>query len=98
MTSSPPIPLRPAARKRWDQLIKLDWTSAQHADLAAYCAAHGRWYDAEEFLAAHEMIQTITDDKGNVKSHGPAPQIAISERAVKEMGRLALALNMKRKF
>jgi hypothetical protein len=58
--------------------------------LTAYCAAFGRWKAAEEFLAdpAHGPVVTIRDDKGNIKTHGPAPQLTIAERSAREMSRL----------
>ena len=79
---------------RWEQLKPLAWEPFQCANLAAYCASYGRWVDAEAFLTANGLIQTISDDKGNVKSHGPSPHLLISERAQKEMGRLAGVLRL----
>lgn len=67
-------------------------------NLAAYCAAYGRWVRAEQWLAdpEHGPVVTIRDDKGNVKSHGPAPQLRIAEQASKEMSRLAAAAGVNR--
>ena len=96
-TIEPPVPLRGAALKRWRELVgAADWRTGELATLAAYCAAHGRWAEAEEWLAdpEHGAVVTIRDDKGNIKSHGPAPQLAIGERAAKEMARLAKELRL----
>ena len=59
--------------------------------VAAYCVAYGRWAAAETWLndPKHGPVITIKDDKGNIKSHGPSPYITISERAGKEMSRIA---------
>ena len=41
---------------------------------------------------------TISDDKGNVRSHGPAPQLQIAERAAKEMARLDKQLRLSQRL
>ena len=68
--------------------------------LAAYCSAYGRWVQAERWLADpdHGTVVTICDDKGNVKTHGPAPQLAICEKSLKEMARLAKDLRLDAKL
>lgn len=69
-----------------------------HDLLAAYCANFSRWMDAEEWLVAggdvDRTVITIWDEKGNIKSHGPSPQMKISEKAVREMQRLAIELGL----
>jgi phage terminase small subunit len=97
----PPVPLAGAALAKWAELApqlaaRPHFRPAKMTDLAAYCAAFGRWHDAEEFLAdpEHGPVLTIRDDKGNIKSHGPAPQLAIAERAAKELARLAKSLGL----
>lgn len=100
MTKTPasPIPLGADASAKWADLHK---THVFPADawptVAAYCAAWGRWVAAEAHLAQHGPVMTITDDKGNVKSHGPSPQLAIAERSQKEMARLAALPGLRRK-
>ena len=97
----PSIDLRGVARAKWDELAPVvaarpRTKPTDMQTLAAYCAAYGRWADAEAFLAdpAHGPVLTIRDDKGNVRSHGPAPQLVIAERASKEMSRLAKLLHI----
>lgn len=95
-----PIPLRAAAAAKWAELATgprpKPWSTAEHAQLAAYCAAYGRWFEAESRLAgAGGPIVTISDDKGNIKSHGPAPEIAVAVAALKEMARLAKILRIR---
>lgn len=96
-TIEPPVPLHGVALARWREMIgAADWKPGEMATLAAYCAAFGRWADAEAWLSdpEHGPVVTIRDDKGNIKSHAPAPQLAIGERAAKEMGRLAKDLRL----
>ena len=103
MTDTPPPPdhLTGAALECWHSTAPTlaerrstkpsTWTL-----LASYCAATQRLTDAEAWLADpdHGPVITIRDDKGNIKSHGPAPQLAIAERAAKEVSRLAKELRI----
>lgn len=96
-TTDPPVPFGATAAAKWAELIDTrEWRGGQLAALAAYCAAHGRWVDAETWLndPDHGPVVTIRDDKGNVRSHGPAPQLAIAERSAKEVVRLAKLLRL----
>jgi phage terminase small subunit len=89
--NEPPFWMTGAALDRWQEMCRdREWRDWQLDTLAAYCAAYGRWCDAEKWLATpgHGAILTIRDDKGNIKSHGPAPQVAAAERARREMSRL----------
>lgn len=92
----PPTFLTWHAADKWREIVR-DHDDIDDLDaLAAYCATYGRWRAAEEWLAdpgpGHGAVVTICDDKGNVKSHAPAPQIAIAVQAAREMGRLRKAL------
>lgn len=92
----PSIDLTGDALAKWVELHpKLEARHGTRASimaptLAAYCAAFARWKAAEEFLAdpAHGPVVTIRDDKGNIKTHGPAPQLAVAERSAREMTKL----------
>lgn len=100
LPSTSPIPLRPAAAGKWEEITgrvrPKPWTTDELAQVAAYAAAYGRWCEAETTLAgAAGPILTISDDKGNIKSHGPAPEIAVAEKALKEMARLAKILRLR---
>jgi len=90
----PPIPLSAEALAMWADLASSTVPVAKLQALAAYCAAYGRWVTAETWLAQpeHGPVMTIRDDKGNIKSHGPSPHLAIAERSAKEMARLAPGL------
>lgn len=95
----PPIALEGPAREKWDELAarvaaRPRGRPTDLAQLAAYCTAYARWRDAEAFLATKGPVLTIRDDKGNVRSHGPAPQLTIAERASKDMARLARLLGV----
>lgn len=83
---------------KWNEICSGNgiWSGADIINLTAYCAAFGRWHDAEEWLSdpAHGPVVTIRDDKGNIKTHGPAPQLGIAEKAQKEMIRLAKAIGL----
>ncbi len=104
MTSSTPIPdapmhLGPLARQRWAELHSIKpFALAKHTTLAAYCAAWAKWVEAEQWIYADpenpRTIITITDDKGNVKSHGPAPQVKIAEASAREAVRLGRILGI----
>jgi len=93
----PPIALDEVGLAQWNLLVGLrPWRPSQLLELAAYCAAYSRWAAAEAWLAeeGHGAVITIRDDKGNIKSHGVAPQVTIVERASKEMGRIAAKLKI----
>lgn len=91
MTEAPSF-LRGPALAKWGELAPLNPTKLDQ--VAAFCAAYGRWVAAEEWLAdpEHGPTMTIRDDKGNVKSHGISPQVGIAERSQKEMARLGRGL------
>jgi phage terminase small subunit len=100
-TPTPPVHLDGAALDKWTELAAVlakrpNVKSTDWLQLGAYCAAFGRWHDAEAWLAAPDRgpVLTIRDDKGNIKSHGPDPHLAIAERSIKEMSRLAKALRI----
>lgn len=89
------------AQEKWRDMVAQCRFAPQDADnLAAYCAAFARFRSAEEWLRdpEHGYIMTIADDKGNVKTHGVVPQVMMSERAAKEMSRLAKTLHLERKM
>lgn len=98
---SAPDFLRGRAREKWEELFPLrEWAVGDRDLLAAYCAAYGRWIEAEEWLAEeeHGPVLTIHDDKGDVRRHGPAPQLVVGERASKEMARISKVLRLDRLF
>lgn len=98
MTDGPPVVLVGEALAEWNRRINdRAWPPSARMNLAAYCAAFGRWHDAEQWLADpdHGPVVTIRDDKGNIKSHGPAPQLAIAERSIKEMARIAKLIRLR---
>jgi len=98
-STSAPEWLDEDARRKWAELVALRpvWTAVQADALAAYCAAFSRWVAAERWLADpdHGPVVTIRDDKGNIRSHGPAPQLLVGERAAKEMSRLGPRLGIR---
>lgn len=94
---TPPEWLTGTALAKWDELTKRKrFRPAQADSLAAYCAAFGRWADAEKWLADpnNGPVMTIYDDKQAIRSHGIAPQVLIGERAAKELTRLAKILEL----
>lgn len=96
---APPEWLNGKALEKWHELApKLTWSPGELANLAAYCAQFARWWAAEQHLAKSpdNWVVTITNDRGEVKSHGPAPDIKIAEMASKEMQRLGKALRLAR--
>lgn len=100
MIDDPPAFLQGDALEKWRELAPLALPGWSPDMLAAYCAAYGRWVAAERWLAdpapQHGPIITIRDDKGNVKSHGSAPQLSIAERSAREMTRLGGLLQLDR--
>lgn len=94
---SPPEWLAGAALAKWNELLSRKRFRPNQADnLAAYCAAYGRWADAEAWLANpnNGPVMTIYDDKQEIRSHGIAPQVLVAERAGKEMARLGKVLEL----
>jgi len=95
---APPAWLAGASLEKWTELQALrEWRPSQLDHVAAYCAAYGRWVDAERWLAepGNGPVVTIVDAKGNVKMHATAPQVLVGERAAKEMARLAKLLRLR---
>lgn len=98
---APPAFLTGDARAKWDELVaRADWKPGELDTLAAYCAAFGRWIAAERWLAepGHGPVVTIKDDKGNVRSHTTAPEVAVGERAAREMSRLGALLKLEKRL
>ena len=87
-----------SAAGKWREL-RARYAFGEHEldSLAAYCAAWGRWRDAEAWLAAPDngSVVTIRDDKGNVRVHATAPQLSVAERAAKEMARIDKTLRLR---
>lgn len=88
------------ARLKWAELhpLREDWKTHELDQLAAYCAAYSRWRRAETYLAepTNGPVITISDDDGNVKTHGAAPEIKVAADAAKEMARIAKLLRLAR--
>lgn len=100
MVPRPPAVLEESARAKWIELTdRIDFAPHELDALTAYCVAWGRFVSAETWLRHpdHDTIMTITDDKGQVKSHGIVPQVALSERSAREMTRLSKVLRLNRK-
>lgn len=90
-----PVGLSERGLARWRELEHArEWTDAQRQLVAAYCASWGRWADAVAHVAEHGAVVTITDDKGNVKVHGPSPHIKVAEQAMREWRDLADRINV----
>lgn len=91
----PPEILGDKARARWAEIVALGKNVRNYDVLVAYCVAYQRWIETEEWLSQQSsLVATIRDDKGNIKSHGPAPQLKIAADACKEMTRLGKILNL----
>lgn len=98
MEFDPPETLTGLGRKKWIEILEgVDGSENVNLDiLHAYCRAYARWMQMEQWLADPEngIVVTITDDKGNIKTHGAAPQFSIAERSCKEMSRLGKILGL----
>lgn len=85
------------ARAEWDRLVacgvRVDGQAV--TVLAGYCLNFARWVDAEQVLSEHGTEIVIRDDKGNVKSVIPSPQIGISNKAFDRMLKAASILDIK---
>lgn len=111
-TAPPPPPpdfLDAVGKAKWRELAHARAFRPHELDqLAAYCAAYARWQQAEQWLSDPALdangnptrgpVAYILDDKGNIRTIVAAPQIAIAEKASKEMARIAklLRLNSRR--
>ena len=91
-----------AGAKKWDQIQneQKDRFKFLNRDLVgAYCSAFARWREMEDWIRGgtggeDRKICTIRDDKGNIKSYGPSPQLKIAKEAVMEMKTLAKQLDL----
>jgi len=72
------------------QIIRKSRRTVRRTINAASAADAETWLNDPE----HGPVVTIRDDKGNVRSHGPAPQLAIAEQSAKEAVRLAKSLRL----
>lgn len=99
--------LDPVARAKFEEMCKAREFRPHEVDqLASYCANFSRWREAEQWLSDPRVdgdgnptrgpVAVILDDKQNVKSIIASPQIAIAEKAVKEMARIAKLLRLGR--
>lgn len=93
------------ARAKFEELSGLREFRPHEVDqLASYCTNFSRWKAAEQWLAdpapdeagnpTRGPVATILDDKGNIKAIVASPQIAIAEKAAKEMARIAKLLRL----
>lgn len=98
----------PVAQAKYSELCSLrEFTAYELDQLAAYCSSYSRWRAAEEWLSDPAVdengnptrghVATILDDKGNIKTILPSPQIGIAERASREMARIGKALRLHRR-
>lgn len=84
-----PTHIRGAGRKEWrriaSELFELGLlTNVDRAALAAYCAAYGRWVDAEKFIRTEGLTQTTPN--GFLI---PSAYVGIANKAIEQMGKFA---------
>lgn len=91
--------LDPNGRAKWTEIAGLkSWGIGERDQILAYCLAYQRFVAAQKWLMTpgHGPVITIRDDKGNVKSHGKAPQLIMSDDAAREMARIGKLLRLDR--
>ena len=95
--ATPPCPehLSEIARSEWDRMTqdliaKGLLTSTDGPALAAYCAAYGRWADAEQNI---QKFGTVIKTKSG--SVGQNPYVAIAEKALDTMHKFLSLLDAK---
>lgn len=92
VTHNAPAILNPLGADKWREMVAEGYKAGDA--LTAYCANYARWMGAEQWLSTpgNGTVVTIKDDKGNIKSHAPVPQLKVSADAAKEMARIMKAL------
>lgn len=97
-----PAWLTQKAREVWTRLRPdLPWLSVADVDLfAAYCSTYARWRDAETFIEAHGLTfvmrepGTKKDEQGKIKFIQQWPQVAIAQKSLLMMCKLAGELGL----
>ena len=84
-----PNHLSEIARQEWNR-IATDHPTADTTTLAAYCAAYGRWVDAEQKI--NEFGVVIKTKSGNAQTN---PYVAIAEQSLNIMHKFLGLLNHK---
>jgi P27 family predicted phage terminase small subunit len=79
------------ARAEWDRMISVEQiTPADEPALAAYCAAYGRWKDAEVNIQKHGTI--LKNKAGNAVAN---PYISVAETSMGIMHKFLQLLHGK---
>ncbi len=85
---APPCPdfLSEYAREEWESIVPILLrngllTSLDGAALAAYCAAYGRWREAEEQIASSGIVIKM-GDKGYIVQ---SPWLQVANKAIKQI-------------
>jgi len=83
-----------AGKREWKRIARLLldtglYTHIDHAALEMYCAAYGRWVQAETKLRIQGPI--ITTDKGNLIQN---PWLAVANRAMEQVRKLLAEFGM----
>jgi P27 family predicted phage terminase small subunit len=69
-------------------------TAADQTPLAAYCACYAEWEKAQRFVQENGQVVTLRDDKGNVRSVIPAPEVGIAVRMLDKVRQFAAEFGM----
>lgn len=73
------------AREEWARVVEAlrqagVLEKVQTPAIVGYCVAYGRWRKAEAWMAEHGTVAQFRNDKGELKSIVPVPQIGIAEK------------------
>lgn len=87
------------AREEWERAISSilprDVASIDLTQFEVYCQMFARWQAAEKLLAEGTEV-VVRNDKGEIKSIIPSPQIGISVKAHEQMARARKASGLER--
>ena len=69
-------------------------TAADQTAFAGYCACYAEWERAQRFITENGQVLTLRDDKGNVRSVIPAPEIGIAVRMLDKVRQFSTEFGM----